>query len=198
MNKKGFTLMELLLVVAIIAILAAATAPTFTGGANDSFQESKKANFFNAYQQAVSGANLMMGIMVAEFTRTGNSGSGSTNEFLPAKLTLDAGNQWKIKINGKDEQRNLNFYSPVTSRVFYSLKGKQYFISAKIGDKQDVVFYWVDANGYNKWGEKKGLVNYTELADSQSGKYRDNSAQEIRLSSSNTLDDIWNNLKDTE
>ena len=61
MNKKGFTLMELLLVVAILAIVAAAAAPTFTSGASDALKEARKSAFLAAYQNTVTGAHMMPG-----------------------------------------------------------------------------------------------------------------------------------------
>ena len=66
MNKKGFTLMELLLVVAVLAIVAAAAAPTFFNGSQEALQEAKKASFLSAYQNALSGANIYISIEVSK------------------------------------------------------------------------------------------------------------------------------------
>lgn len=68
MNKKGFTLMELLLVVAVLAIVAAAAAPTFFGGAQEALNEAKKSNMNAAYQNALTGANIMLGIAASKGT----------------------------------------------------------------------------------------------------------------------------------
>ena len=62
MNRKGFTLMELLLVVAVLAIVAAAAAPTFFGGAQEAMNEAKKSSFMSAYQNTISGANIFLSI----------------------------------------------------------------------------------------------------------------------------------------
>ena len=62
MNKKGFTLMELLLVVAILAIVAAAAAPTFSQGASDALREARKSSFLAAYQNTVTGAHMMVAL----------------------------------------------------------------------------------------------------------------------------------------
>ena len=62
MNRKGFTLMELLLVVAVLAIVAAAAAPTFFGGAKEAMEEAKKASFMSAYQNTLSGANVYVSL----------------------------------------------------------------------------------------------------------------------------------------
>ncbi|MGI6446767.1 MAG: prepilin-type N-terminal cleavage/methylation domain-containing protein [Candidatus Ozemobacteraceae bacterium] len=61
-NRKGFTLMELLLVVAVLAIVAAAAAPTFFSGATEAINEAKKSSFLSAYQNTLSGANLLFSI----------------------------------------------------------------------------------------------------------------------------------------
>lgn len=65
-NRKGFTLMELLLVVAVLAIVAAAAAPTFFGGAAEAINEAKRSQFLSAYQNVISGANVMMSIEAAK------------------------------------------------------------------------------------------------------------------------------------
>ena len=66
MNRKGFTLMELLLVVAVLAIVAAAAAPTFFGGAQDAMNEAKKASMMSAYQNTMSGANMLTAIAASK------------------------------------------------------------------------------------------------------------------------------------
>lgn len=57
-NRKGFTLMELLLVVAVLAIVAAAAAPTFFSGASEAMNEARKSSFMAAYTNASSAANM--------------------------------------------------------------------------------------------------------------------------------------------
>ena len=51
-NKKGFTLMEMLIVVAIIAILAAIAIPTFSGQLEKARQATDVANIRAAYAEA--------------------------------------------------------------------------------------------------------------------------------------------------
>lgn len=55
-NKKGFTLMEMLIVVAIIAILIAIAIPTFTGQLDKSRQAADLANIRVAYAEATLNA----------------------------------------------------------------------------------------------------------------------------------------------
>ncbi len=51
-NKKGFTLMEMLIVVAIIAILVAIAIPTFAGQLDKARQATDAANIRVAYAEA--------------------------------------------------------------------------------------------------------------------------------------------------
>ena len=90
MNRKGFTLMELLLVVAVLAIVAAAAAPTFFGGAKEAMEEAKKSSFLSSYQNTLSGANLYISSQAAK----------------------------GIIVTTSDLQTNLKNYAPVASRKF--------------------------------------------------------------------------------
>ena len=111
-NRKGFTLMELLLVVAVLAIVAAAAAPTFFGGAADAMNEARKSQFLSAYQNTLSGANLYLSIEASK----GNVLSKST--FTAA---------------------NLDKYAPAASRYFElndTLKGN---LSAQLNDGTNAV-----------------------------------------------------------
>ena len=52
LNKKGFTIVELVIVIAVIAILAAVLIPTFSGviqEANESAAKQEAANLYKAY-----------------------------------------------------------------------------------------------------------------------------------------------------
>ena len=52
-NKKGFTLMEMLIVIAIIVILVAISVPTFTGQLNKAKEAADAANYRAAKAQAI-------------------------------------------------------------------------------------------------------------------------------------------------
>lgn len=60
LNKKGFTLMEMLIVVAIIAILVAIAIPTFTSALNKAKISADEANL-RAYYASVVADNLLNG-----------------------------------------------------------------------------------------------------------------------------------------
>ena len=53
LNKKGFTLMEMLIVVAIIVILVAISVPTFTANLDESRKATDDANYRAAKSAAV-------------------------------------------------------------------------------------------------------------------------------------------------
>ena len=65
-NKKGFTLAELLIVVAIIAVLTAIAIPVFTAQLEKSRQATDLANIRGAYAEA-------MATMLSEGTTTGSA-----------------------------------------------------------------------------------------------------------------------------
>lgn len=84
-NRKGFTLMELLLVVAVLAIVAAAAAPTFFGGATEAMNEAKRSQFLSAYQNTMSGANIYMSVEAAKGTELANLDfAGKLDTYSPA------------------------------------------------------------------------------------------------------------------
>lgn len=66
-NKKGFTLMEMLIVVAIIAILVAIAIPTVTSALENSRESTDAANIRSAY------AEIMMMSMTGETTSTNSA-----------------------------------------------------------------------------------------------------------------------------
>ena len=55
-NSKGFTLMEMLIVVAIIAILVAIAIPTFTGQLEKAREATDLANLRSAYAEVMAAA----------------------------------------------------------------------------------------------------------------------------------------------
>ncbi len=61
LNKKGFTLAELLIVIAIIAVLIAIAIPTFSGALENARLQTDHANIRSAYAMVMS-ANMMGGL----------------------------------------------------------------------------------------------------------------------------------------
>ena len=52
MNKKGFTIVELVIVIAVIAILASVMIPTFTGIVEKAQESAARQEVVNAYKEA--------------------------------------------------------------------------------------------------------------------------------------------------
>lgn len=70
MNKKGFTIVELVIVIAVIAILAAVLIPTFSGVI-------EKANQSAAMQYAASLYKEALALDLADGVADGNEGSSA-------------------------------------------------------------------------------------------------------------------------
>lgn len=90
-TKRGFTLMELLLVVAVLAIVAAAAAPTFFGGAKDALREARKANVSSAFSNLMSEATMSASLQMAkngEVADAPKDANGKDTNW-PAKVTVN-------------------------------------------------------------------------------------------------------------
>lgn len=81
-NEKGFTLMEMLIVVAIIAVLVAIAIPTFTSSLNKAKAATDAANIRAGY------ASVMMTVMDADLK--GTPVSSDQTYYLKADGTLAA------------------------------------------------------------------------------------------------------------
>ena len=68
MNKKGFTIVELVIVIAVIAILAAVMIPTFGGLIKKANESSAKQTAQALYKQAIA-------LDLADGTQDGNEGT---------------------------------------------------------------------------------------------------------------------------
>ena len=85
-NKKGFTLMEMLIVVAIIAVLIAIAIPTFASQLNKARVATDEANIRSGY------ADVMLKILTAET----DIADGTTYK-LKADGTTDTAGGYKTK-----------------------------------------------------------------------------------------------------
>lgn len=176
MNKKGFTLMELLLVVAVLAIVSAAAAPTFFGGAQETMEEALKAKMFAAYKNCVSGSNLLLSIAASH---------GVSPVYLPPS-------EWRKEkvltwIDEKGTPHELAEYAPLASRVFENKKGKKYTIRSTFnGQAQKCVIIF--AEGANDYGgsDGTGMITQAGLKAKEGGETK------------RCLDIIWEQIKDKE
>lgn len=126
MNRKGFTLMELLLVVAVLAIVAAAAAPTFFGGAKEAMEEAKKASMMSAYQNTMSGANMLTAIAASKGVLP--TTAGVLNVTLPGNAP-------------EGGAKTINDYAPLTARMFTNIAGNKYAFGAYYDGNKVVAFY---------------------------------------------------------
>ena len=154
MKRKGFTLMELLLVVAILAIVAAAAAPTFTSGASDALKEARKSGFLSAYQNTVTGAHMMIAIAASKGVDI--VGANDTDK------DLDTGTDSTDGVGA--DKHNLNYYSPIATRQFKNSKGNVYTLGAVV-DK-DHKLYIIYKKGESATSGTKIEISGAENQDS--------------------------------
>ena len=111
MNKRAFTLMELLLTITVLAIVGTSTIPTFFGGAKETLEDAKKSNMHSAYQNARTGANILISIATAK------------DKLLSGNLD---------NLTEDSEIKNLEQYAPATSRTFIGKNGSKFVFGANV------------------------------------------------------------------
>lgn len=87
-NSKGFTLMEMLIVVAIIAILVAIAIPTFTNQLEKARESADLANLRSAYAEVIAAA-LTDADTTTTVTKAGDVGARTWTKTVPATKTKD-------------------------------------------------------------------------------------------------------------
>lgn len=99
-NKKGFTLMEMLIVVAIIAILIAIAIPTFASSLNKARVATDEANIRAGY------ASVMADVLTNEGENSGETGQKAKEYTLKVDGSVDSGAgaaaEYKCKGNNTD------------------------------------------------------------------------------------------------
>ena len=96
-NNKGFTLAELLIVVAIIAVLVAIAIPVFSTQLEKSRDATSVANLRSAYAEAVTA--LLTGDSTSKVTLNITSGNGSI-QVAGVKILTQKADSWNG--NGAD------------------------------------------------------------------------------------------------
>ena len=107
LNKKGFTLAELLIVVAIIAVLVAISIPIFTAQLNKAKYAADEANARSIYSE-----------MVADYLA--NGGSQSTG-FALDRYTISenaTGDAAKVKVSYPNGSSNVYKFSGIVEITF--------------------------------------------------------------------------------
>lgn len=108
LNKKGFTLAELLVVVAIIGVLVAISIPIFTSQLEKANQATDAANIRAAYAEAAADALSKDGAEASK-TTTENMKSASWDQMgtdfniagiAGSSITKTKGKKMKVTVNG--------------------------------------------------------------------------------------------------
>ena len=96
MNKKGFTLAELLIVVAIIAVLVAISIPIFTSQLEKSKEATDIANIRSYY------AEITTGLLTGDLTKANDTVTVGNNltAKLSANLPTTAGETFTVVVSG--------------------------------------------------------------------------------------------------
>lgn len=105
-NNKGFTLAELLIVVAIIGVLVAIAIPTFSGQLEGSKQAADLANLRSSYSEAVAN-HLLNPSAVAK---------GSEFKMLNGSNKLD-----KVDLSNVPAEMNLKNDTVVKGTMYYQI-----------------------------------------------------------------------------
>ena len=95
-NKKGFTLAELLIVVAIIAVLVAISIPIFTSQLEKAREATDLANMRNAYAECST--SVLTGDKASDKVNIADDGSASEEVTLNQKKTGWTGDNASAKI----------------------------------------------------------------------------------------------------
>ena len=104
-NKKGFTLAELLIVVAIIAVLVAIAIPVFTSQLEKSREATDQANIRSAYAEVMTEAltdTAATSTASGSVTRSGSDGSFIWTATVDLKQTQDGWQGSADEIGGID------------------------------------------------------------------------------------------------
>ena len=110
LNKKGFTIVELVIVIAVIAILAAVLIPTFSGVVD-------KANESKALQEAKNAYTLAL----AEALEDGKIIQNEVIKLDAKGIKVDTGEKWTITFGtaeSVDATITSTDYSNYTFKVF--------------------------------------------------------------------------------
>lgn len=107
LNKKGFTLAELLIVVAIIAVLVAISIPIFTAQLNKAKYAADEANARSIYSE-----------MVADYLANGGSQSDGFDVDKPSVTEGATGDAAKVTVKYPNGSSNVYKFSGIVTVTF--------------------------------------------------------------------------------
>ena len=145
LKSKGFTLIELLLIAVVLSTIAVSTAPLLLNGANESLSQARKNEFLKAYQNTMTGAQMM--VTLANNYNGDNWKPGWNIDQHPIVFRDKEGKENNIigkaadnKIwNKREIYRTLGYYIPSARRQFINNKGVKFTLSATIIDNHGVI-----------------------------------------------------------
>ena len=112
-NKKGFTLAELLIVVAIIAVLVAIAIPVFTAQLEKSRESTDLANLRTAYAavvvQYLEGGSSTSAIVSAQQTQA--NWQTAENSASTQLKGYDEGGAYDVDVTAKTKTQTPNYWS---------------------------------------------------------------------------------------
>lgn len=113
MNKKGFTLAELLIVVAIIAVLVAIAIPVFSAQLEKSRQATDLANLRSSYAEAIASYLTSNSDQTGTYYKMQNKNNkldqidlsglqGDLSSVITSSATITGGKEYAVQVTATD------------------------------------------------------------------------------------------------
>lgn len=152
-NKKGFSLMELLLSITVLALISALFFPTFFGGGKEALKEARKSTMMSAFQNTLSGAQIMLSIAYSK----------------DLKIIGD------LEENQTDlENKNLSNYCSMSTRVF-RVRDNVYVFGAKMNtERNGVEVYYSEGTIYTPSNAQRVGITPADLESLWQTLYQEN------------------------
>lgn len=97
-SKKGFTIVELVIVIAVIAILAAVLVPTFSGVIDKANESAALQRATNAYKEAMA-EELLDGVVGSSATSDGFTFTWTEGSTDAATVTVPSGFKYTVTVS---------------------------------------------------------------------------------------------------
>ena len=149
-NKKGFTLAELLIVVAIIAVLVAIAIPVFTNQLEKSREATDEANIRSLYAEtvaAVLGCDRNASTSLAGAELKVAEGTGDMAGVYEGKATIKLTHQ-KPKLEGKDDNDEINIGGVKLKSSDFLKDGYAHIYVNSAGDAPKIFINETESNSF--------------------------------------------------